>query len=389
MLTKKTLTVTLGFLMFLVFITPLISAMGIAPAYFEIPYKPGEEATYECFIRTGGRESNIVRIYAEGDLNNSITIDEKKITVEPEQWTKLQFKIKFPRENISPGLHENRLGVVESGNVERSGVSVLTGVETRLFIRVPFEGRFLELKSFEIPAAEVNKPVNFYATVISRGKENIDSAVMHLDISDPQGQLIAKIKSDSITIKNDGEATLSAQWQTDVPGPYSANGFIIYDNNFLELGSKGFNVGDLLLKIESIITPDVTKGEIAKIYFDVKSFWNAGIENVYAELIVKDKLGNIIGGEKSPTLTVKAWDKVPVVMYWDSRSQEAGEYEGKIVLYYSGKTDEAATIIKIRNPFILTSLKENPLLMIIAIIILITLIFNIIFFLKIRKKKEK
>lgn len=386
MLIKRALT---KLLVIFILLIPLINAIGISPAYFEIPYKPGEEATYEYYVKTGERESNTIKFYTSGDLKDSISVEEEVKTLEPGLWTRFQFKIKFPKEAQAPGLHENRLGIVEKSDAERSGVSVLAGVETRLFIRVPFEGRFLELKSFEIPPGEVNKPVNFYATVINRGKEDIGSAIMHLDITDPQGQTIAKIKSDSIPIKRDEEATLTAQWQTDTPGPYSAKGFIIYDDNFLELGSKGFNVGDLLLKIENVLSPPTTKGEITKIQFDIKSFWNVGIENVYAELAVKDKQGTIVGQEKSPTVTVGAWNKVPVMMYWDSRNQEVGEYEGKIVLHYSGKTDEATTVIKIRNPFILTSLKNNPLLTAGIIIIMIILILNIIFFLKLRKRKEK
>lgn len=384
----RKISIIIGVFFILTFFIPFVNAIGISPAWIEIPYKPGEEATFEYAVRVGERESNTVKTYASGDFKDMIIIGEETKTLTPGQWARYTFKIKFPKEPQMPGLHENRLGIVEKSTVERAGVSVLAGVETRLLIRVPFEGRYLELESFEIPAGEVNKPVNFYATVISRGKEDVDSAIMHLDIFDSQGQLLAKIKSESVSIKKDQQATLSAQWQTDTPGPYSAKGFIIYDNNFLELGSKGFNVGDLLLKIENLLAPEVIKGEIAKISFDVKSFWNSGIGDVYAELIVKDKQGNVVGQEKSQTITVNAWDRVPVIIYWDSRDREVGEYEGKVILHYSDKTDEATTVIKIRNQFILTSLKKSPFLIPILVILLIILIFNILLFLKIKKRKE-
>jgi len=384
----KKICKALTILFVLTILTSFVTAIGISPASFEIPYKPGEEATFEYAVRVGDSESNNVQVYASGDFKDMIIIGEKEKTLSPGQWTKSTFKIKFPLTPQMPGLHENRLGIVEKSSAKREGVSVLAGVETRLLIRVPFEGRYLELKKFEIPPGEVNKPVNFYATVISRGKEDIDSAVMNLDILDSQGQLLAKIKSDSVSIKKDQEVTLTAQWQTSVPGPYSANGFILYDENFLELGPKSFNVGDVLLKIENLLAPEVIKGEIAKISFDIKSFWNNNIGNVYAELTVKDQQGTVLSQEKSQTLTVNAWSTIPVVMYWDSRNQEIGEYEGKIILHYLDKTDEATAMIRIKKPFILTILKQSPFLIIILVILLIILIFNILLFIKMRKRKK-
>lgn len=376
-------------LILLVILIPLVNATGISPASFEIPYKPGAEGTYEYFARIKDSELNTIKVYTRGDLNDSIEIGEEIKTLIPGSWTRFQFKIKFPNEAKAPGLHENRLGVVEHNIHERSGVSVLAGAESKLLIRVPFEGRYLEFKSFEIPSGEVNKPVNFYVKVISRGKENVDSAVLNLDIINPQGQIIARIKSESITIGRDEEKTLNAQWQTDVPGPYSADGFIVYDNNFLELESKGFHVGDLLLKIKNISVPYVKKGDITKVYFDVESFWNVAIEDVYAELIVKNKQGETIGEEKSQSLTINSWSKTPMVMYWDSKNQEVGEYDGKIILHYARKTDETEMKIKIKNPSILEILAENIILTAGITVVILMLILNIIILLKKKRKRKK
>lgn len=381
--TKRVLLILLLF----TFLIPSMQAIGISPTSFEIPYKPGEEGTYEYHVRVKEGESDTVRFYSKGDLNDSIDVGDEIKTLPPGQWTKFQFKIKFPTDPIAPGLHENRVGAVEHNAYGGGGVGALAGVEARLLIRVPFEGRYLELKSFEIPPGEVNTPVNFYAKVVNRGKENIDSAVLHLDVMDSQGQMVDKIKSESIPIKRNEEATLNAQWQTGIPGPYIAEGFIVYDDNFLELEQKGFHVGDLLLKIESVSAPQIEKGEITKVYFDVKSLWNAAIEDVYADLVVKNKEGEVVGEEKSQTLTIEPWSKVPVVMYWDSKNQGTGEYEGKITLHYAEKTDEATVIIKIKNPLILSKLKENMVLMVGMTIVLLMLIINVI--LLIKKKKNK
>lgn len=387
MLIKKKAIISIILLSIL--LIPLISAIGISPAYFEIPYQPGGEVEYEYYIKVGERESNTVRIYAKGDLNDTIGIGEEIKTLVPGTWTPFKFKIKFPRQVQAPGLHENRLGLVEQSEVERSGVSVLSGAESRLFIRVPFEGRFLELKSFEIPNGEVNKPVNFYVTGISRGKEDINSAIFHLDILNPQNQVIDKIKSDNKPIKLNEEVTLTAQWQTDAPGAYSANGFVIYDDNFLELSQQGFLVGDLILKITNALAPQVKKGEITKIYFDVDSMWNAQIENVYADLAISNKQGAKVGEERSQTFAMPPWSKKPATIYWDSRLQEPGEYEGKITLHYSGKTDEAKVTITIKNPSVFSILKQNIALTAGASILVLLLILNILYMLKRKRKKAK
>jgi len=375
--------------MLIALLMPPVNAIGISPPSFEIQYEPGEESSYEYYVKVKELDSSTVKFYARGDLNESIKFGEEVVTLTPGKWTKFEFKIKFPNEKLAPGLHENRLGIVEYGSSAAQGISIFAGVETKLMIRVPFEGRYLELKSFEISRAEVNKPVEFYAKVVNRGQEDINSAVLKLEIKNSQDEVVGDISTESATIKVGEEVTLkSAEWQTDMPGSYSVSGLVLYDDNILNFGAQGFRVGDILLKIENLSAPSIVKGEISQVYFDVRSFWNANIEDVYADLEVKDQGGKVISRERSPTTMVRPWDKTPMMMYWDSKSENLGDYEAKVTLHYSGKTDEAEVIIHIKR-FLDMFLSEQKTKLITAAIIMALILFLLLCVLFIKKKRKR
>ncbi|MBU4501666.1 MAG: hypothetical protein KKA79_03680 [Nanoarchaeota archaeon] len=371
-----------------ILLLPVAYSIGISPSSIEIWYEPNKEVSYDYSVRIR-QESPQVFMYAKGDLNESITLEQTEAELEPGKWTKFSFTIKFPPKLEPPGLHDNRIGITEASSPSGGGIGVVAGVESILRIRVPYPGRYLELKKFGISTGEVNKPIDFMIELANIGKEDVNDARARIDIKNSKGEVITTLKTEGTPIKKQKTTTLKAQWQTSTPGLYSASGLVIYDENRLEIGEKGFNVGDLIIELINVSAPPILKGEIAKIYADLKSMWNTEIKDVYAELEVKDENGIVVGKSESKTINIPPWTTKNLVLYWDSRNLEVGDYSGKITLHYAEKTDEEMVIIKIKNPSILSILKENILLTAGIIIIVLMLAFNIILVLKKRKNKSK
>lgn len=373
----------------LILLSPIVYAIGISPSSIEMWYEPNKEESYDYIVKVKDQEPTQVMMYSKGDLNESITLEKTLVELQPGVWTKFSFKIKFPP-TLQPGMHDNRIGIVESSGLnEGGGIGVIAGVESVLRIRVPYPGRYLELEKFEIPTGEVNKPIELTIELRNLGKEDVNDARARIDIKNSAGETVTALTTEGVSIKQKETGVLKTQWQTSTPGVYSATGTVIYDENRLELPEQGFRVGELTIEIINVSAPPILKGEIAKVYADIKSIWNAEIKDVYTELEVKDQNGEVVGKSEGPTVNILPWSTKNLVLYWDSKAMETGEYEGKITVHYAGKSDEELVVIKIKNPSILLTLKENMMLTIGITAVVLLLMFNIIFLLKKKKTRKQ
>jgi len=367
------------------------SSIGVTPTNFEVWFEPDKEADYRFAARVRETEPSNVVLYAKGDLSDNIIFPVNETELVPEEWTDFNFTIKFPA-LMAPGLHENRVGIAgkaKSGpDGGGTGIGVIAGVEILLYVRVPFQGRFLELKNFEISTGEVNKPVEFLITVRNLGKEKVDDATARITIKDGKGELIGTITSDSKQIEPRETSTLRAEWTTSSPGEYIAEALLIYDNNRLTVPPKNFRVGDLLVDIYNVSAPPIKKGEVAKVNVDIRSMWNLQIDKVYADLIVKDASGAQVGEGVSQTVDLGKWSTASLLIYWDSKAMPVGDYTGNVVLHYAGKTSEKPVIIQIKNPSIFAKLEENLLVAVLIGVVILMMIFNLVILLVRRKKNN-
>jgi len=364
----------------LILILPTVSSIGISPSMIEIWYEPNKEFTFNYMIRTKEHESDVLAVYASGDLAENIILTESELQLEPEQWTDFTFDLKLPSTLEPPGLHVNKIGVIETYPESQGGVGVVAGVEMLIYVRVPFPGRYLNLNQFDVHAGEVNKPIEFIATVTNTGKENIDGAEAKMDVKGPDGSIVDSMKTESVPITKKQKKSFITEWQTNKPGFYSVSGMVVYDNNVLELEEKKFRVGELLLEITNTSAAPVKEGEIAQIQAQISSVWNTEIKNVYMELEVTDKNGMKIGESTSQTKSVRPWSTENFIIYWDTQDIEIGDYYGKITAYYEDKTAEGNVIITIEKPF-------NWILISIIVVVVILILTNIIIYLKRKKKK--
>jgi len=79
---------------------------------------------------------------------------------------------------------------------------------------------------------------------------------------------------------------------------------------------------------------------VAKFNILVESKWNKKIENVYAEMVIKDAAGNTVANVKSASVDIEPLQKETLLAYWDTEGVEKGVYDANLVLHYASRTTE-------------------------------------------------
>jgi hypothetical protein len=350
-------------------------ALLLQPPRIEINFQPNLEIN--CDYKVKSTEGPIdVFMRAEGVLNESIKITQKKAHLEPGVWHDFKCKITLPSE-LEPGLHENWVVVTTSS--PGGMIGGITGVAMQLFVRVPYPGKFLEGK-FEATDAKVDEDVNFKIKLISRGNQIIDKIKGAINIINPGNETIGTINLDEISMEPGATRELKTKWKTGAPGIYTALANIDYDGKLLNLKTR-FNVGDLIIEIVNVTAEDVKQGDIATITTEIQSKWNDRLDNVYTIASIKDLEGREVGNTKSESITVESWGGRKIPNYWDTSNIDIGQYDINVTLYYTNKIDSKTTKINILKSFRFEL--SNLVLIIIIIILILVIIYNA------RKKKKK
>lgn len=246
-----------------------------------------------------------------------------------------------------------------------------------------------------ITNTKVDEPIEFKLGLINYGKEKVESTKATIVIKGPTNEELGAFFTDSKSIMQNSEETLSGLWQTENAGTYFAEATIEYDGHIFEL-NQVFNVGELELAIEDIKINNFKIGQIAKLDIYLRNKWNKPLNvNGRVEIFKKDKLVSSFN-----TLPVEIKDKSTAVMeaYWNTEGIETGEYDLSVKASYDGKTSEKtfSSVISLDN----IKLKDyasgkvaagkdsnRTTLLIIAVIVLIML--NISLFIYINKKLKK
>ena len=379
------------FLFIFIIISIGVYAIGISPSRSEISFEPNKEIDCSYSLINNIKQEPYydlnVFVYAVGDLNESIKIEQGSVVLPPNKWVDFNCTMTLPSE-LSPGLHDNGIIATET-NVAAGMVGSLAGVKMQLWIWVPYPGKYLD-GILNVDDIEINKEANFNINLISRGEEDINNVKIYVDVYDSFNNKIATVESESFEIKSYESKEMNIKWNShgNKAGMYSAIARIYYDNSgFLELRDD-FRIGDLYIDILNVTIENIKKNTIGKFIIDVQSMWNSEIEDVYAtvEIIYNDKK---IDSVNSESLDIDAWNKETLAAYWDSRDAEIGDYKARVIVNYEGKTSEKTIDFKIIELNIFDKLKSNVAYIIIIIVLLLLILLNIIITLHYKRKNEK
>lgn len=332
-----------------------VLAIGITPGRISLDYLPGKAKSFKVEIINNQHKNFNAVVYVKGELKDYIKLDKEIIEVRQSQYlVPVTFKVNLP--DLEPGMHQTDLVILElpeefisetEGVVSdlRTLVSATIAVASTITVDVPYPGKYLKI-DLDVSEANAGDYINFIIPLYNLGEENIDNVNAEIFILGATNEEIARLDTNSLSIKSKEKRELVASWKANVnPGKYRAKVKVNYDGNVAKI-EKNFGVGDLFIDIIDIKVNNFKLGDIAKFEVLTESKWNEDISGVYSELLIsKDNL--VIANVKSASYEVKALSKQYIDIYWDTARVKEGSYDARIILHYRGKTTEKPLKAKI------------------------------------------
>lgn len=378
----KNKTINLIFMLFL--LVDIVYGIGISPSRAIINFEPNVEHKITYTIWNQGDSDTNVRVYVKGNLNESIVIPKESILVPARSTVPFDVTIKLPGSLDVSGTHDNRIGVVES-SVSLSGetmIGAITGVESQLYINVPYSGKYLEV-TLEVGDVIVGEPLEFKIILNNLGSENIVSAKGIIKVFDPNNNQITSLNTDVVSIKTKESSEIKSYWiPKDVqPGNYKAIVSVDYDGKVAK-DDASFKLGDLLIQILKFNAEYVKENKIVRFDIELQSLWNEIIPGVYGEIKILDLNGKEIDKIKTEPLDVPAWAKRTISQYWPIK--DYGMYKAEVTLNYADKTTKSIIDFEIKK-----NLKLEPIYIVVGLLFTTIIILLILYIRTIKKQKNE
>lgn len=389
-----------------IFLVAGVSALGVTPARTTLNFEPGLQSTISfSIINSEHKDMNLV-IYAQGSLNNSISLKENSITMSAgEESRQMSYDVSLPNQ-LPPGLNIGEVVILQlpgKSGASEAYVGAALAVVTQLYVYIPYPGQYAEA-ALNVINAEQGGDAILIIPVINRGKEDLSSVKANIDIYNKLNEKVASFNTVEIELLSGERTELVHKWKADVPvGSYRAVVTLIYGNNPPKIINleKQFNVGTPDLELQQIEVKDFYLGDIAKFEMLIENKWSEQISNAYAQTQIFDKEGGIMADFKSAQQDIPALSKIMMVSYWDTAGVREGTYETKIFLRYGEKSSQKNLKVKVSQNsieiiglgYVISSEKPKPgssnLVFILIIVIVVLVLINLLWFLFLRKRLRK
>jgi len=358
-----------------------VFSLGIAPASKDLYFEPFQEEEVMIIVMNTENKDTSVEISKEGEMSDYITLDRDIIRFEQNETKKyLTAKVKMPRD-LESGTHLAEIIATELPKQGSSGIVARIAVASKIKIRVPYIGKYAEA-SMDITAKDgevhISLPINNLGTEAITAKAKLK--IFYRGVLDT-------IETESIDIKPLEKRWLTAKWDAPSIGVYNILAEVFYDDKVIEI-EKRVNVGDIFVNIEDIELDNVRLGEVVGFDVKVKSGWNELIEDIHAEVIVKDK-EDIIAELKTASEDIDTFGEKNLRAYLDTKGLEEGIYEFNVKLNYAGKVSEKDIQVKLEQSLEPEIIKEEPKDLRVFILIIAIFLIGIIYMLKNKNEVRK
>ena len=322
-------------------------AIGISPSKEVIEFEPNLETEITYHIINNLDVELYVEISVSSQylpLKDYITLKETSAYIPPQTREPFSYTLKLPS-SMTPGSNQGGIKVMSGAPPESAGgtgVVVRSGVIGLVQVNVPYPGYYV-IPTVTAEDVEINERSKVTISLANRGKETttIEGSV---NIYDSENTLLSTLSAGSTELGTTETGSLTATWDgTDKAGMYLATAIITY-NGETKNTSANFYVGteqvDIInasatWKNDSIFLEG--KG-IDQIGIKVKSLWNDPIEDAYAELVVRDLMGNEVYSTKTPTKSLSPWALTTLDAFIDAKRIGAGSYTIDVTVHFGGKT---------------------------------------------------
>ena len=327
-------------IIFLIAFAQDVLALGITPGRAVYDYAPGRQEDVAFKVINNEHKNMKILLYVEGELNQSITLYNTVLEfTSSEEEKDLKYTFKLPESLEEPRMHVTRIIAREIPEKTDEGtfVGATVAVASELYIKVPYYGKYLELK-MTIRESDVNGTTIFDVSASNFGEQNIARAYAIIDILGKTNEIIDTVKTETFAIDTKQRKDLIAEWKANVnPGTYVAKATIIYDEK-IDTIEKTFTVGTERIDLVDVVVEDFRLGGIAKFTIVGENKWNSEIKDVYSRVVIYDSADRTIADSRSASVDFPALKRTTMFAFWDTAGIDVGRYEGKIFLYYSNKS---------------------------------------------------
>lgn len=379
-----------------------VLALGITPGRTTINFEPNLHREVSFSILNSEHKDMSVVFFVQGDLNDSITLNQASADFSSSDESKsFTYTIDLPQKLAKPGRYKVEIVALQmprDSGEQGATVGATVAVATQLHIYVPYPHKYLEA---EVNVVESEGKTLFLIPVINRGKLDIVSTKVTIDIYSGNEEKIATIESNSEQISSLERKELVVEWNQQVnPGRYRAVVTVRYDNEVTTV-LKEFNMGEMFLEILEIIVKNFRLGEIAKFNVLIENKWSSNLKNIFLNILVYNDEGEVMADFKSPTYDLDGLSKSEIVAYWDTGGVHEGTYDGKLILKYGEKltekniemkiTDDSIEVFGLTGHVIVGGQDKFNINNLLVILIIFLIVVNVVWFFIVKKliKKKK
>jgi len=373
--------------MFLLIITVQnVYALGVSPAREVINFEPGlhKEVTFRI-LNSQNRDMDAV-ISVGGELSEYVIFDTNKVSFTSNESVKpFTFRVELPQKIEKPGNNDVNIVITEVPKSTKKGTTMIEArmaVVSQLRIKVPYPGKYAE---GELYVSSRDDDVIITIPLTNFGTEKV-IVKANIKIFDDKRKL-TEIDTDSIEIKTGDVNKITSHWNAPSMGSYKVLVEVDY-GKVIEL-EKDFSVGDVFINVSDVLLGKFELGEVVELDITLENEWNELVEKVYADVLVRNKEGDIIDKFKTTSEDIRALSKGTLKGYWDTADISPDVYEFVVKLNYNGKTSEKIVMVDIEaelRSMPIEFLRLNIMVIVIAIFIVILLIVGLFIFIK---KKQK
>jgi len=373
--------------MFLLVVTMQnVYALGVSPARTVVNFEPGLSKEVTLRILNSQNNNMDAVISVEGELKEYVIFDTDKVSFSSNESVKpFTFRVELPQKIEQPGDNDVNIVITEVPKTAGKGATMIEArisVVSQLRIKVPYPGIYAE---GELYVSASGDDVTITIPVTNFGTEDV-IAKANIKIFD-DGRELEEIDTDSIEIEMEGVDKIISHWNAPSKGSYRA--LVEVDYGKVITLEKAFFVGDVLVNVGDVSLGEFELGDVVEVDIALESEWNDIVEDVYADVVVKDKNGDVVNEFKTTSEDMSALSKGTLKGYWDTIGVSADVYELVIKLNYAGKTSEEIIAVDIGSELRsmpLEFLRLNISIVIIAIFMIALLI--LVLFVFVRKNQK-
>ena len=397
-----TLTKMVLVLIVLVSFMQSVDALGITPSKKIVDFNSDLQQEFTFRVVNSEHKDFDIIIYPRGELADYVLIERNSIHLSKDQKEAIvKYKINVPYEVRKPGTNTIEIVVEESASDydQQTAVGGKIAVVHQLVLKSPFLGTYANVK-FTANNPEADQGLAFTYMLYNDGTEDISEFNAELQIFDAQSQLISTTQYVFDGLEA-GKRRKDVRVFTEAlpPGDYYAKTTIFYEGKIVTAATS-FTVGGSYIVIESIGSDQFTLGGINKIDVSVYNRISQEVENVFAEIIVKDDT-KIYSVFKTISVSLSPFTGNTLFGYWDTSNIGAGTYDLAVTLRYLGRTTEkdfrisvsptdfVASEVGISGSVVIGKTKGlDPTIAILIVAFIVLMIINVALLIYIRRGKK-